>query len=72
MTDNINKLLQNLNGNKQQPTTASLANLTDEGKKRSIWDYALPDVMNETTLTRMQVHLTQRVALPCLSTYGKG
>lgn len=34
MTDNINKLSQNINGNKQQQTSASIVNLTDEGKQR--------------------------------------
>ncbi|CAF3821855.1 unnamed protein product, partial [Rotaria magnacalcarata] len=29
MTDNINKILQNNDGNKQQPTAASIMNLTD-------------------------------------------
>jgi hypothetical protein len=34
MTDNINKLSQNINGNKHQQTSASIVNLTDEGKQR--------------------------------------
>jgi hypothetical protein len=32
MTDNINKIAQNIDGNKQQQTLASIANLNDEGK----------------------------------------
>jgi hypothetical protein len=38
MTDNINKISQNVDGNKvqqQQQTSASIANLTDDGKRRS-------------------------------------
>ncbi|CAF1938956.1 unnamed protein product [Rotaria magnacalcarata] len=37
MTDNINKILQNNDGNKQQPTAASIMNLTDNDVVK-IWD----------------------------------
>lgn len=33
MTDNINKISQNIDGNKQQQTSASIVNLTDDGKQ---------------------------------------
>jgi hypothetical protein len=32
MIDNINKLSKNFDANKQQPTAASIVNLTDDGK----------------------------------------
>lgn len=32
MTDNINKISQNVDGTKQQQTAASIMNLTDDGK----------------------------------------
>jgi hypothetical protein len=31
MTDNINKISQNVDANKQQQTSASIVNLNDEG-----------------------------------------
>ncbi|CAF4148096.1 unnamed protein product [Rotaria sp. Silwood2] len=37
MTDNINKLSQNIDGNKQQQTAASIVNLTDDDVVK-IWD----------------------------------
>jgi len=39
MTDNINKISQNVDGHKHhqfQQTSASIVNLTDEGKRRLI------------------------------------
>ena len=57
MTDNINKLSQNVDGNKQQQlqqTSASIVNLTDEGKRRLLaFSTLIIDRINKQTKKRI-------------------
>ncbi|CAF1372537.1 unnamed protein product [Adineta steineri] len=61
MTDNINKLSQNINGNKQQ-TSASIANLSDEDVVK-IWDAV-------STYVESYMKQSKGVAIPGFGTFS--